>query len=191
MRQGQPSHGPVGAAALSDDEQYPPCTVRIGTWNTHWAVPGSERGIRVRTALGTPECDVLCVTEGSAGVLPADGHVIDTGTDWGYPLRGQGHRKVLLWSRSPWTEVDPVGSRDLPAGRFLHGATDTSMGPLTVIGTCIPWGGAHVLSGSKDRTRWQDHLAWLGVFTFPPRRRRAESRFLADGATAGSRREAR
>ena len=47
--------------------------LRIGTWNTYWAKPGAERGRRVADALAAPGCDILCVTEGYAGILPVVG----------------------------------------------------------------------------------------------------------------------
>ena len=72
--------------------------VRIGTWNTEWAVPGSARGNRVSRLLAAPDCDILCVTEGYAEILPGGGHIIDAGPDWGYTAK-EGRRKVLLWSR--------------------------------------------------------------------------------------------
>ena len=151
-----------------------PAAARIGTWNTQWAVPGSARGVRVSAAVAVPGCDVLCVTEGSAGLLPGEGHIIDAGTTWGYPLPREDRRKVILWSRSPWTEVDSLGSEDLPSGRFVKGVTETAIGQLTVVGVCIPWDGAHVSSGRKDRTRWQDHQAWLEAFEGLPYRSAAD-----------------
>ncbi len=132
--------------------------LRTGTWNTEWAKPGSARGERVRRALAAPDCDILCVTEGFAGLLPPDGHLIDAGPDWGYPIR-EGRRKVLLWSKRPWSDVDALGSDDLPSGRFVAGATETPVGPVTVVGVCIPWRDAHVRGGTRNRKRWEDHLA--------------------------------
>ena len=146
-------------------------TVRIGTWNTWWASPRGARGDRVRTVLADPDCDILCVTEGSAGLLPTRGHIIDAGTEWGYSPRDTNRRKVLLWSRSPWSEEDCVGSPDFPGGRFVKGVAETAIGKMTVVGVCIPWDGAHVGSGRKDRRRWQDHLAWLETFERLPWRR--------------------
>ena len=45
--------------------------LRFGTWNTNWAKPGTERGRCVSKRLDAPGCDLLCVTEGYAGILPA------------------------------------------------------------------------------------------------------------------------
>ena len=140
-------------------------TIRIGTWNTEWAKPSSIRGNIISEKLAASGCDVLCVTEGFAEILPDGGHVIDAGKDWGYPIY-KGRRKVLLWSKQPWTPyIDAVGSADLPGGRLVAGITETLSGIcLTVVGVCIPWSGAHVRNGRKDRRLWQDHEVWLAGF---------------------------
>ncbi len=140
--------------------------VRVGTWNVWWAKPGLKRAKPIRNILSAPDCDVLCVTEGDAGILPKDGHVIDAGTDWGYPLpeASPGRRKVLLWSKRPWTPVFDRLQPELPGGRLVAGVTETPIGKVTVVGACIPWRDAHVNSGRRDRERWQDHLAWLTGF---------------------------
>lgn len=141
--------------------------VRIGTWNTQWAKPDTPRGSRVSAALAARECDILCVTEGYAKILPIGGHVIDGGSDWGYPPV-KWRRKVLLWSKRPWSrpwsDVDPVESDRIPGGRFVAGTTETRAGPLVVIGVCIPWSGARVKGGDAKKKRWQDHESWLVGF---------------------------
>ncbi|MXY70592.1 MAG: endonuclease/exonuclease/phosphatase family protein [Acidobacteriia bacterium] len=150
---------------MTPETNCDPFTIRIGTWNTRWAKPSSIGGKIISKVLAASDCDVLCVTEGFAGILPEGGHVIDAGKDWGYRIY-KGRRKVLLWSKQPWTpHIDAVGSADLPGGRFVAGSTETLSGAcLTAVGVCIPWSGAHVKSGRKDRTWWQDHEAWLAGF---------------------------
>ena len=146
------------------NESSDPPTIRIGTWNINWAKPGSIRGNIISDKLAATDCDVLCVTEGFAGIFPDRGHVIDAGPKWGFPIV-EGRRKVLLWSKQRWTHVDSIGSEELPSGRFVAGVTQTSSGsPLTVVGVCIPWIGAHVRFGHKNRKPWQDHEAWLAGF---------------------------
>ncbi len=46
----------------------------------------------------------------------------------------------------------------------MAGTTQTDVGPLVVIGACIPWEGAHVTTGRKDRKPWEDHERWLEGF---------------------------
>ncbi len=141
-------------------------SVRVGTWNVEWAKPGTPKGKRVEPILAAPNCDVLCVTEGDAGILPKGGHVIDAGTDWGYPIpkTSPRRRKVLLWSKRPWTPVFDRLQDELPGGRLVAGVTETPVGRVTVVGVCIPWRDAHLNSGRKDREPWQEHRAWLARF---------------------------
>ena len=157
----------IGSGEKTAKKRNAADSVRVGTWNVELAKPGTPKGKRVEPILAAPNCDVLCVTEvGDAGLLPADGHVIDAGTDWGpeLPKCSPGLRKVLLWSKHPWTPVLDPGQRDLPGGRLVAGVTKTPVGPLTVVGVCIPWDGANVKGGRKNRHRWQDHRDWLSGF---------------------------
>ena len=152
---------------MADGVVKPDRCVRVGTWNVWWKKPDSKNAEMVTETLAAPDCDILCVTEaGDAGILPKGGHVIDAGTDWGYeiPEKSPGRRKVLLWSKRPWTPVFDKLQDELPGGRLVAGVTETPVGKLTVVGVCIPWRDAHVNSGRRDRERWQDHLAWLAGF---------------------------
>lgn len=153
---------------MPEKDKIDPHAIRIGTWNIKWAKPDSPRGKIISDKLAATNCDIVCVTEGFAGILPNGGHVIDAGKDWGYPIpKGpEGRRKVLLWSKHPWTpHARARGSAELPGGRFVAGSTETPSGDcLTVVGVCIPWFNAGVLDGGKNRVRWQDHAAWLWGF---------------------------
>ena len=145
-------------------------TIRIGTWNTALRAPKGEIGENIRGKLAAAECDVLCVTEGSEGILPDRGHVIDAGEDWGCPIK-EGRRKVLLWSKQHWTRHTYAclemsqEEKESHKGRFVAGTTQSASGErLTVIGVCIPWPDAHVRTCRKDRKRWQEHKLWLAGF---------------------------
>ncbi len=149
-----------------------PCQqTRLTTWNVEWATAGTRRGDRVARVLEAA-ADVMVVTECTLGVLPA-GHVVDAGADWGYRIDDPTRRKVALWSRRPWTDVDPVGHPNLPPGRFVAGTTSTLIGDLRVVGVCIPWAGAHVSTGRRDRRQWEDHELFLralpGILDDQPR----------------------
>ena len=143
--------------------------LRIGTWNTEWTAPKTVRGALVRSMLADPDCDILCVTEGTAGLLPSSGYVIDAGPDWGCPVeKGKEHRrKVLLWSKRPWTSVRAPDQRPL-GGRFVSATTQTGAGPLDVIGACIPWSQAMVATCQKDCKPWEEHIHWLEAFAKLP-----------------------
>ncbi len=136
-----------------------PWKIRFATWNVEWATAGTRRGDRVARVLEAA-ADVMVVTECTLGVLPA-GHVVDAGTDWGYRIDDPTRRKVALWSKWPWTDVDPVGHPDLPPGRFVAATTSTPISDLRVVGVCIPWAGAHVSTGRRDRRQWEEHERFL------------------------------
>lgn len=125
-------------------------------WNVEWAAPRSKRGAAIQGIIADLQPDVICMTEGTASMLPGAGHTIEASPDYGYGATGE-RRKVLLWSRSPWIDVDRVGDSEMPGGRFIAGTT----GGLRFVGVCIPWRDAHVRTGRKDREPWQDHLAYL------------------------------
>lgn len=130
-------------------------------WNVQFRRTRSEAGEIIRERIFSHAPDVVCLTESHADFLNT-GYVVASDPDYGYPLVA-GRRKVLLWSREPWRDVDPVGHAALPSGRFVSGRTSTPIGEVTVIGVCIPWAHAHVSTGRKDRAVWQDHLTYLTV----------------------------
>ncbi|QIG54496.1 endonuclease/exonuclease/phosphatase family protein [Altererythrobacter sp. BO-6] len=135
-------------------------SVTISTWNLAWATPGSDALDTMLARLASHEPQIICLTEGYTGGVPDYGYVITGEADWGYSSPAD-RRKVMLWSKSPWREVDQLGHADLPSGRFVSGVTDTDIGPLRMIGVCIPWRDAHVRTGRRDREPWQDHLTYL------------------------------
>lgn len=125
-----------------------------------WAIPGTSRGTFFQQRLVEPTTSVACVTEGFAALLPNHGDLMLANPDYGYPLRHH-RRKVMLWSRLPWRDVDLVGDPALPPGRFVAGTTETPIGDVRFIGVCIPWRDAHVRTGRRDRKPWADHLSYL------------------------------
>jgi endonuclease/exonuclease/phosphatase family metal-dependent hydrolase len=134
----------------------PTCTVVV--WNAEWRTL-SRQADTIRNHLWHHKPDIVCLTESHVSFPPA-GFTISSEENYGYPLKPL-RRKVILWSRSPWIDTDSSGSSELPPGRFVSGRTSTAIGELTVAGVCIPWPDAHVSSGRKDRSRWEDHLTYL------------------------------
>ncbi|MEX2530803.1 MAG: endonuclease/exonuclease/phosphatase family protein [Gemmatimonadota bacterium] len=135
--------------------------LRIGIWNVAWKSWNRPAGRMIVERMWAHSPDVVCITEGRTAVPPAvGGYWIAASDDYGYAQDGD-RRKVLMWSRNPWTDVDDVGSPRMPGGRFVAGRTETSLGDLTVLGMCVPWRDAHVRTGRRDRTSWEDHAAYL------------------------------
>lgn len=124
------------------------------TWNLEWASPKSRPAKLIMELVTATEPDVICFTEALTDLMPP-GHLIEADPDYGYPII-EGRRKVLLWSRQPWTEVDAVGDSTMPPGRFISGITEG----IRFVGVCIPWKDAHVRTGRRDRQPWEDHLSY-------------------------------
>lgn len=134
--------------------------MRLLNWNLEFAPPGGARGRVIDEIIRSHEADVVCLTEAHETWPEGDGHWIWSDPDDGYEGTGT-RRKVGLWSRRPWSDVDVLGHPSLPGGRFVAGATDTPVGPVRIVGVCIPWRAAHVPTGRRDRAPWEDHVAYL------------------------------
>lgn len=130
--------------------------LRLLVWNVAWSEPDSVRGQLMRAVIQRVGPDIMCLTETVTDFLPATGYSVLAQADYGYAAP-VGRRKVALWSQSPWTQVDPVGSEAMPGGRFIAGVTNG----IRVIGVCIPWRQAHVRTGLRNRAPWEDHIAYL------------------------------
>ena len=129
-------------------------------WNVEWATPRSRRSPEILNRIEQHKPDIICLTETHIGLLSQGGHVVCSQPDYGYKVIEE-RRKVLLWSREPWEDVDYVGSDAMPPGRFVSGVTQTSLGEVTVIGVCIPWADSRVRGTVVKRKRWEDHLQYL------------------------------
>ena len=134
----------------------------IVNWNVEWATPQSRHTAEILKRIDCHSPAVVCLTETSADLLSLDGHTISSGPDTGYGVVGD-RRKVMLWSREPWEQVDDVGSGLMPPGRFVSGITQTSLGSVTVMGICIPWSGSRseARRGVESKRRWEDHEQYI------------------------------
>lgn len=132
----------------------------VATWNVEWASKGSRRFKPARERIVELNADILCLTEAKKELLPDSGFLIESGPDYGYGVQPS-RRKVIVWSRFTWQDVDCVGSPDLPPGRFASGVTEIDGWRIRIVGVCIPWSSAHVSTGQKNRKRWEDHERYL------------------------------
>ena len=132
--------------------------LKISCWNSDWATPTSKRG---KFFIDQFDSDIICLTEGYENLLPKDGYIISSHEDYGYKSKN-GRRKVILWSKNEWTDIDQLGSKEIPSGRFISGVTSG----IRIIGLCIPWRFAHVSTGRKDRKPWEDHLSFIQNLSF-------------------------
>lgn len=135
--------------------------IKIVNWNVEWAGPRSPRRPEILHRIEAHAPEVVCLTETDVDLLPLGGHVVCPSADYGYDAPPN-RRKVLLWSRRPWTDVDRTGDLELPPGRFVRAATRTSAGDITIMGVCIPWSGSRTGPAfTPRRGRWEDHLTYL------------------------------
>ena len=140
--------------------------LRLVNWNVEWATPRSPRRHEILRRIDEHTPEVVCLTETHNELLAQDGHTISARPDYGYPIK-HGRRKVILWSRNPWEQIEDVGHESLPPGRFISGSTQTTLGEVTVIGVCIPWFGSRTESrrGQERRERWEDHEHYIAGLT--------------------------
>jgi hypothetical protein len=138
------------------------CTVSV--WNTRTPTEKSWWFGPTRAALCASTADIIVLAEGNADTLPPPpfGHTITSEFDPNCRIPS-GCRKVVLWSRESWHEVDQTGDANLPVGRFVCGTTRTPAGNLTIVGVCIPYVNAHVNVGRRDRRPWDEHLRYLAA----------------------------
>lgn len=130
--------------------------MRIATWNLEWAKPGTLRHGRALAQLKSVGADVIVTTEDSVHDWTSFPYRIDGGSDWGYP-QVAGRRKVIAWSRRPWTDVEVVDDGAMH-GRFVTASTSAAGVDLRVVAVCIPWRDAHVRTGRRNREIWADHV---------------------------------
>ena len=141
-------------------------SLRLITWNVEWATPSSSRTLEILRRIGRHAPEVVCLTETHVGLLSEAGHTICSRPDYGYTIK-EDRRKVILWSREPWEQVDDVGIDSMPPGRFVSGVTQTSQGSVTVIGVCIPWFGSRTEArrNLERKMQWEDHAKFLADLT--------------------------
>ena len=128
-------------------------SLKISCWNSDWATPSSKRG---KFFIDKFDSDIICITEGYESLLPKHGFTISSNEDYGYRIT-KGRRKVILWSKNEWKDIDQLGSEKIPSGRYISGTTNG----IKIVGVCIPWRFAHVSTGRKDRKPWEDHLSFI------------------------------
>jgi endonuclease/exonuclease/phosphatase family metal-dependent hydrolase len=134
---------------------------RVATFNCEWRKSHSTDGAIIRERVLGRRSDIVCLTEAYRDFFGSEGYTIEASLDPD-ALADHARRKVLLWSRTPWTAVENEGCAGLPAGRFVRGRTSTPAGEIAVIGICIPyrWSGARYGGGQKI---WEAHLRYLSV----------------------------
>ena len=141
-------------------------SLSVVNWNIEFATPKSWRAPELLRRIDRYDPEIVCLTETYDELLSRHGHTIGSRPDYGYGMK-KNRRKVLLWSKEPWRQVDDLGIDSMPSGRFVSGVTQTSVGEVAVIGICVPWFGSRTEArrGAERRRRWQDHEQHLAGLT--------------------------
>lgn len=119
---------------------------------------------RSRELVARHDADVICLTEAFPDLMPDEGETVTSDLS-GWPGRHEerGARKVVLWSRSGWTDVDGRGSQQLPEGRFVCATTTFAGTDVTVVGMCIPYREYRTSEswGTRRRGSWEGACEYL------------------------------
>jgi exonuclease III len=130
-------------------------------WNLNWASVNSFRGRELLKKITTIKPEVAVFTEVTTPFLDAlGGHYVTAQADYGYNSHPN-RRKVALWSKQAFFDIDDIGTSQLPTGRFIAANTETSLGNIRLLGVGISWYAAHVSTGQKNRKTWEDHRRYL------------------------------
>jgi endonuclease/exonuclease/phosphatase family metal-dependent hydrolase len=134
-------------------------TLNVATFNCEWRETRSSDAAIIRERICAAPVDVICLTETQQDFLDDRGYTV-TSADFETRSNLGSRRKVLIWSRSPWTNVDtaPAG---LPEGRYVAGTTSTPAGQVRVLGVVIPYRFAGVRYGEPKRAPWELHRQYL------------------------------
>lgn len=149
--------------------------MRVLTWNFARHAPSDWQSGMMVERIRSLAPDIICLTEAhETSLATLGGHVLETrGAYWS--ASADSERKVLLWSRSPW--VDAIDLPDVAAvSGVVSAVTEGPLGPVRVVGVCIPY---HMASpyGAEVRAKpWSMHMAYLEALAPALQRLRADGR---------------
>lgn len=140
--------------------------MKILNWNTQAdrLRLGTSKFEKIRQLVSSHNADVICLTEALPESLPEGGATVTSHlSDWKHENRGA--RKVVLWSRFGWTDVDKTGSEELPEGRFVRAITTIKGTDLNFVGMCIPYHGYRTNErwGTEKKDRWEGACDYLDI----------------------------
>lgn len=140
--------------------------MRILNWNTEFVSPRakSDKFELIRARIANCNADVICLTEAYPETLPDGGCLVKSNVSGRVTAEARGARKVLLWSRNSWSNVDAIGSPGLPEGRFISATTVVSGTHWRFVGMCIPYFGYRINKrywGDNSLRRWQGAETYL------------------------------
>ena len=138
--------------------------MRILNWNTWKASPNSRsrRFQNVSALVHGFDADIICLTEAHPKAMPDASQTITSGPGNRGWQAASGPRKVVLWGRSGWNNVDDYGSEKLPKGRFVSATTKIDGSTWNIVGMCIPYR-AYPMDEDDSADR---KGSWLGAIRY-------------------------
>lgn len=135
--------------------------LRVLAWNVERKKPSTPRGAEAYAYAFGLDPDVMVLTEACTSMPLHGGHVV-----WPDLPRGSrfaaDERKIGLWSRWPLRNIGEFNHPGLDPTRFVAGVIDSPIGPVRVVGVCVPYQMAEVTHPvDVKRKPWELHLAYL------------------------------
>ncbi|WP_406680584.1 endonuclease/exonuclease/phosphatase family protein [Hyphomonas sp. FCG-A18] len=133
---------------------------RIINWNIERHGPGSWQAASLTGDIAVLKPDLVCLTEAWKQTLSQlDGYSVSApGAAWS--AQDPDERKVLLWSRRSWENVEVAHELD-SLGGCLTGLTTIGPDKVRIVGLCIPYQFASPLGQVSKAKQWEMHERFL------------------------------
>ncbi len=140
--------------------------MKILNWNTEFVSPRARANKfqMICETIAKQEADIVCLTEAYPESLPSGGQTVKSEVSGPGSAERGGARKVVLWSRTGWSDVDRIGSPNLPEGRFISATTKSDGKDWHIVGMCIPYFGYRIkkeIWGNEALSPWQGANMYL------------------------------
>lgn len=134
--------------------------MRVVNWNIERRAPQSWQSVSLMEEIDELAPDVICLTEAwRQSAEPLGGFSISAnGVAWSDQHPDE--RKVLLWSRQPWRNVQVVDGLEV-TGSTVTGTTSFGETEVRFVGLCIPYHFANPLGQEPRAKLWSQHERFL------------------------------
>jgi Endonuclease/Exonuclease/phosphatase family len=134
---------------------------RFLVWNLQRQKHESRRAAAQRDIIFQNKPDVAIFTEIWSGYIQKmGGHEVSVfGGVWS--RTDSNERKILLWSKTPFTDVDECIFEGSAVGRIVAATTTIPSGSVRVIGVCIPYHAANTRRIPNPMKMWSEHRYYL------------------------------
>lgn len=134
--------------------------MRIVNWNIERHGPSKWQAKSLLDEIARLDPDIVCLTEAwETSAAPLGGFAVSaTGAAWS--SKSDSERKVLLWSRNEWRDVQPLDALEA-TGSAITGLTLLGSTEIRVVGLCIPYHFANLLGQEPRAKPWSQHARFL------------------------------